>query len=424
MKDPSLSRERFIQGAAAGAASLSFGVPAFVPRRSEAADMIMIGVAEPYSGVYAAYGESETRGAQAAVDAWNKKGGVMGRKVAFSKEDEQSDPGVGVQKARKLVNQDKCVALMGAVSSAVALSVSGAANALGTLYIDSGGHTDDVTGKDCHWNTFRVCHSTWMETHATGATLAKKFGKKWYLITPDYAFGHSLSIGYKDVAEKLGCTIVHEDLAPLGTTDFSPYLTKVLPANPDVLLILPQGDDFVNCVKQANQFGILKKIAAGGPQVELEAVWALPPEARVGFWGVEWYYKGATVLGPNNTAAAQWVADYRKKYGTPPTARSFFGYTAMDRILWGINEAKSTDSQKVAKALEGAHFTNILLGGTSFFRKEDHQMMWPMWTGEVRANGTPGDKYDVFNIVDRQPALAIEQTVAEKEKVCKLNYPS
>jgi branched-chain amino acid transport system substrate-binding protein len=423
MQGPSLRRDRFIQGAAAGAAAAAFGVPAFIPRRGEAADLIMIGVTEPYSGVYAAYGESETRGAQAAVDAWNKKGGVLGRQVKMAKEDEQSDPGIGVQKARKLVNQDKCVALMGTVSSAVSLSISGAANALGVPFIDSGGHTDDVTGKDCKWNTFRVCHSTWMETHATGATLAKKFGKKWYLITPDYAFGHSLSAGYRDVAQKLGATIVHEDLTPLGTTDFSPYLTKVLPAKPDVLLILPQGDDFINCVKQANQFGILKRIPAGGPQVELEAVWALPPEARVGFWGVEWYYKGASVLG-NNAAGAKWVADYRKKYGTPPTARSFFGYTAMDRLLWGISEAKSTDPVKIARALEGTHFTSPLVAGTLFFRKEDHQMMWPMWTAEIRAKGTPEDKYDVFNIIDREPALAIEQTVAEKAKVCKMNYPS
>ncbi len=424
MKDPSLTRERFIQGTAAGAASLAFGVPAFVPRRSEAADMVIIGVAEPYSGVYAAYGESETRGAQAAIDAWNKKGGVMGRKVAMSKEDEQSDPGVGVQKARKLVNQDKAVALMGTVSSAVSLSITGAANALGTLFVDSGGHTDDVTGKSCKWNAFRVCHSTWMETHATGSTLAHKFGKKWYLITPDYAFGHALSTGYQDVAAKIGATIIHEDLTPLGTTDFSPYLTKVLPAKPDVLLILPQGDDFINCVKQANQFGILKKIAAGGPQVELEAVWALPPEARVGFWGMEWYYKGTTVFGAGNTVAQQWVAEYRKKYGTPPTARSFFGYTAMDRILWGINEAKSTDSVKISKVLEGAHFQSPLLDTTAFFRKEDHQLMWPMWTGTIRPNGTPEDKYDIFDLVDKQPALAIEQTVTEKAAVCKMNYPS
>ena len=70
------------------------------------------------------------------------------------------------------------------------------------MFIDSGGHTDDVTGKNCNWNTFRVCHSTWMETHATGFDLAKRFGKKWYLITPDYAFGHSLLRGYTGRGEK------------------------------------------------------------------------------------------------------------------------------------------------------------------------------------------------------------------------------
>ncbi|HXP94895.1 MAG TPA: hypothetical protein VN905_15585, partial [Candidatus Binatia bacterium] len=108
----------------------------------------------------------------------------------------------------------------------------------------------------------------------------------------------------------------------------------------------------------------------------------------------------------------------------PPTARSFFGYTAMDRILWGINEAKSTDSVKISKVLEGAHFQSPLLDTTAFFRKEDHQLMWPMWTGTIRPNGTPEDKYDIFDLIDKQPALAIEQTVTEKAAVCKMNYPS
>ena len=103
----------------------------------------------------------------------------MGRKVVTFAEDDANDPGVGVQKARKLVQQNNCVALIGTINSGISLSVSGAANSLGVLFMDSGGHPDDVTGKNCNWNTFRVCHSTWMETHATGVDLAERFGKKW-----------------------------------------------------------------------------------------------------------------------------------------------------------------------------------------------------------------------------------------------------
>ncbi len=190
--------------------------------------------------------------------------------------------------------------MAGTVNSAVSLSVAGVANSLSTVFVDSGGHTDLVTGASCHWNVFRTCHSTWMETHATGLTLAKRFGKKWFLITPDYAYGHSLEAGYKDVLSHIGGTLVGDELTPLGTTDFSSYLTKIDAAKPDVVLPLVQGDDYTNCLKQMNQFGLLKKYPVGGPQVELEPLWGSRPDARSGYWGVEWYYKSDLTLGKGN----------------------------------------------------------------------------------------------------------------------------
>lgn len=421
MVQKSVSRDTFIKGAGVSAASAAIGIPAFIPSRSDAADAIRIGLLEPATGTYAVEGELETRGYQMAVDKWNKRGGVMGRKIELVSEDEQSDPGIGVQKARKLVNQDKCVALAGTVSSGVSISVSAAASALNVIFMDSGGHSDDVTGKDCKWSTFRTCHSTWMETHATGSALAKKFGKRWYLITPDYAYGHALETGYKDVLAKIGGTIVGNDLTPLGTTDFSSYLTKVEAAKPDVLIVLVQGQDYVNCLKQINQYGLMKKVAIGGPQVELEVLWSLPPEARGGFWGVEYHYNSPLVLGKSK-AAHEFVEDYRAKFKQPPAARPVFGYISADRLLTAMAEAKSTEAVKVARALEGTKFESIV-EGSLYYRKEDHQLMWPMWTAEIRPNGTPKDKYDVLNVIDRQEAAAIEQSVGEKAKVCTIKYP-
>ena len=178
-----LSRKGFLKGTAVAAGAATFGVPAFIPRIGEAADQIKIGAIDPQTGTYAALGKSEFSGMQMAMEAWNKKGGAMGREVVLVKEDSAADPGVAVQKARKLVNQDKCVALIGSVSSAVSLSVGGAANSMGVLFMDTGGHSDTITMKECHWSTFQICHPTWMLTHATGYTFSK-FGKKWYAITP------------------------------------------------------------------------------------------------------------------------------------------------------------------------------------------------------------------------------------------------
>ncbi|HUN30296.1 MAG TPA: ABC transporter substrate-binding protein [Alphaproteobacteria bacterium] len=424
MSDVKVDRKSFLKTAAVTSAGLVTGFPAILPSRASAADTLKVGLNYEYTGVYAAYAQSETRGAMMAMDAWNARGGVMGgTKVEAVQEDNDNNPGNAVEKARKLILVEKCPVQMGSINSAVSLAISGACNALNVFYIDSGGHADAVTGAKCEYSTFRTCHSTWMETHATGYSLAKKFGKKWYMIIPDYAFGHALQAGYHAVGKQIGVEFVGEDLTPLGTTDFSPYLTKVLAAKPDLLLVLVQGDDFVNCLKQTTQYGIVGKVPIGGPQVELEAVWALPKEARVGYWGVEWYYKGANVLGTGNKLADDFIATYRKKYGQPPTARSAFGYITMDRLLWTVNEAKSTNAAKMAKTLEGAKF-HSLWEGEGYYRDVDHQLMWPMWVGQIRAEGTAGDKYDIFDIVDRQEADAIEQSVAEKKAVCHMNWPT
>src|SRR6202161_4129741 len=139
MTRPVLNRRSFVTLAGAGTAA-AFGIPAYLPRIGEAADTIKLGLLEPLTGVYAGPAENETHGCDMAVDAWNKRGGIMGRKIELVKEDEQNDPGVAAQKARKLVSQNKVFTLMGSVSSGVSLSDAGVANTLGTLFIASGGH--------------------------------------------------------------------------------------------------------------------------------------------------------------------------------------------------------------------------------------------------------------------------------------------
>lgn len=423
MPDKILTRGTFTKNVAAGAAAVAFGAPVFIPRRGEAADLLKIGQIEELTGVYASPAQSEVNGAAIAADWWNAKGGVMGRKVQVLVEDNQNDPGVSVEKARKLVNEDKAVALMGTVNSAASISTSGAAASLGVMFVVSGGHADQITGANCHWTTFQTCHPTWALTHATGFSIAKEFGKKWYIITPDYAFGHALLTGYQDVIKQVGGEIVESDLTPLGTTDFSPYLTKVEAAKPSCLLVLPQGSDWVNCLKQASQYGISAKIPIAGPFAEMESILAIPPADRVGYWGAEWYYKGDEVLGTGNALAAKFVAEYRKRHHAPPTARSAFGYVAMDRLLWAIDESKSTDAMKCVKTLAGATFSTIWKGQNQY-RPVDHALEWPMWFGKLNPNGTPGDPNDVFHILDSQPAKQTYLGDAAAAKACNLKFPA
>src|SRR5262249_3892813 len=252
-----ITRRRLVQtGAAIGAAPL-FSPPILSFAQGETP--IKIGMHDPLTGTYAAEGESEVRGAKMALAEINAKGGLLGRKLDLVIEDDAANAGLAAEKAHKLIEQDKVSLLMGAVSSATALSVNQVAHDKGMVYMVTGGHTDPVTGSQCHWTTFRVCTTTYMLAAGLAETLYKKFGGKWYFITPDYAFGHTLQESYAKLLKQMGGTVLGNSLSPLGTTDFSSYLIKAQQSKPDVLINLCDGQDLVNSMKQAAQFGLMKK---------------------------------------------------------------------------------------------------------------------------------------------------------------------
>jgi branched-chain amino acid transport system substrate-binding protein len=415
-----ISRNTFVASSAGAVALASF--PVFLPKRGAAADLIQIGVTEEITGVYAEPARNEIRGMQMAVEQQNKNGGLLSRQVKLIIEDNANNPGTAVEKARKLIQVDKVNAMLGTVNSANSQATSNVCLEATIPFIDTGGHTDSVTGKECHWTSFRTCHSTWMETHATGFSIANKLGKKWYYLAPDYAFGHSLLEGYKDIEKKLGVTSVGEDLAPLGTSDYSAYLTKVLNAKPDVLIIMQQGQDLINALKQSNSMGLLKRIPVAGPQGEVENFWALPKEARVGYWGFEWYYKSPLVVGKSR-AAADFISAYTALYKQPPTSRSVFGYVSAQRMMAAMDKSKGTDAVKVSQAISSEHFAG-LWQGDAYYRDVDHQLIWPMWFGQVRGEGKNGDEWDIFDVVDVQPGDKVERPADDQKAICKLNYPA
>src|SRR5271168_3110067 len=220
--------------------------------RARAADSVKIGVDNTLTGTYAALGKNELVGNQLAVDQINAKGGILGRHVDLIVEDSTSgDAGTAVQKARKLIDGDKVDFLLGNVNSALSLAIAQVSNEKRILHIVPGGHTDAVTGASCHWNVFRVCNMTQTLAAAVASSLIKEYGKNFYYITPDNAYGHTLEAAMVKAATEFGGSRIGGALSPLGTVDFSSYLIGAQSAKPDVIVFLLGGDDMINGLKQA-----------------------------------------------------------------------------------------------------------------------------------------------------------------------------
>ena len=295
---PKLDRRSVLKGAAA-VGVLPIASPFIISARGESP--VRIGMVKD---------TTRRRPPVSALEQMNAKGGILGRQAELLVEDSANDVGTGVQKTRKLIERDQVSFIIGDVNSGIAQAIAQVTNEKKVLHIVSGGHTDTITGSDCKWNVYRVCNTTRMEANSVSDLLFNKYGKKWHFITPDYAFGHTLQKACLDNLQKLGGTMTGNELTPLGTTDFSAYLIKARAANPDVLILLVQGSDMINCLKQIVQFGINKQIHVAGTQQELESLEGLPPEARIGIWMFEWYWKQ-----PGVPSVDKFVADIRKVNG-------------------------------------------------------------------------------------------------------------
>ena len=193
---------RTIIRAGIGVAAVPLGAPWILSARGETP--VKIGMVDPLTGILSALAESEVEGAKYAVADLNKKGGILGRQFELLVEDSANDVGTGVQKTHKLIEREKADVIFGDVNSGIAYAMAQVTNEKKVFHIVPGGHTDPITGADCKWNVFRVCNTTTMDAAAITGTLVKRFGKRWFFITPDYAYGHTLQDAFVKNLKKAG----------------------------------------------------------------------------------------------------------------------------------------------------------------------------------------------------------------------------
>jgi branched-chain amino acid transport system substrate-binding protein len=408
----SVSRRTILKaGAATGL--LPVASPFIISARGEVP--VKLGLIDPLTGVYAAVAQGEVEGAKLGIAQINKKGGILGREAQLLVEDSANDVGTGVQKARKLIERDKANCIIGDVNSGIAQAIAQVTSEKNTLHIVSGGHSDTITGKDCHWNVFRVCNSTTMDVNAIADTLMEKLGKKWYFLTPDYAYGHSVQAAFVKKLKAAGGEF-DGSLVPLGTPDFSAYLIKAKSYGPKVLINVMGGGDQVNSLKQFVQFGLQHQMGVGGTLFELESMRAVPKEALVGWWTMEWWWDQ-----PDNAHVKEFVAEAKKAYGKTPTARHWFGYVSVQTFATVANQQKSLDGVKLAHALDGFKLPPevALQPGTPEYRAGDHELMSTVFAGE--AHPAKGDPDNMFTVQARVPGEKAAGSVADTG--CHIKWP-
>jgi branched-chain amino acid transport system substrate-binding protein len=170
--------------------------------------------------------------------------------------DHQNKPDVGAALARKWFDEDGVDVILDIPTSSVAFAVSSLAREKDKIFIASGAASPDLTGSKCSPNTLQWTLDAYMLAKTVGGAIARRGPTKWYFITVDYVFGHQLEKDTTRFVNEAGGQVLGASHYPLASTDFASYLLKAQASGANVLGLALSGQDMMNCVKQAHEFGL------------------------------------------------------------------------------------------------------------------------------------------------------------------------
>ena len=363
-----------------------------------AADPIKIGYLDPLSGPFANVGEHGAREALLAIEGVNAAGGVLGgSKFELATFDTKSSPQEALISLKQMTDQGIRFFFMGNGSN-VAIALSDAVSKHNSrnpdqsiLFLNYGAVDPSLTNDKCSFWHFRFDADTDMKMQALTNYMAQQKGiKKVYLINQDYAFGQGVSRAARAMLaqKRPDVEITGDDLHPVGKVkDFAPYISKIKASGADSIITGNWGNDLSLLVKAAKESGLKADFytyysgIVGGPT----AIGQAGEDVRQ----VSMWHNNVGDAGSNALAEA-----YRKRF---PDAKDDFFFLSLkngvEMLAKAMNQAKSTDPAKVAKALEGMKFQSIT--GEVEMRADNHQLVQPLFISSFVKTGGKGVKYDV-----------------------------
>ena len=367
---------------------------------------IRIVVFDPLSGPLKVFGERFEMGWKLAADEVNASGGILGRKVEIIMEDDQFKPEVALRKAQKHFMQGDVDFMSKSFGSHIVNSLMELAEQNNIVFISTA-MSDDAAQKSFSYNTIQLVYRTAIMARLL-ITYIKDYKdfNKFYLINPDYAYGHDMAAKFeKEVARLLPkAKIVGNDFHPMNTKDLSSILTKVKATNADCILTGSFGLPLSILLKQRHQFGVTA-VVVSNPLADPMNMRELAEVSQGSIVSDCWM---STVKTKESDA---FRALWREKYKDTawPEADDIGGrtYIAAKFLFNGIKKAGSVEVKKLIPAMEDMRQTT--LNGEAYLRACTHTLQSDLPVGEVVSTSPP--YYSVPSIIKA------DQIVIESEAI-------
>jgi branched-chain amino acid transport system substrate-binding protein len=374
----------------------------------------------PLTGTYAQSGADELKGWELAAEHINEGNelikkiapkitkGLLGKQVKVLSADSAAKPNNAVQIEQTFINQDKVVLMTGSTSSAVAVALNHFAEREKVLYVTGISGSNDTTGKDCVRYGFRQNFYGETAANAIGPVLLKNFGKgkKAAFMTPDYTYGHTVTKSMNDyLTANGGWTMVTNQVSPLGTQDFSQYLTNIANSGAEFLINVNWGRDAVLSTQQAHQFGLLPKMTLVIPYQIPFLAKEVGPEIMGGVFAATDFW---WTLEDKYPLAKMFVEAFYKKHNYRPEWGAENAY--MSVAMWArmVSEAGSFYPPDVIKTYEKGETIPSMVGDVRF-RPEDHQLIRPVVIVRGKKPGDMKNNEDFWEVLEIVPGESLMQ---------------
>ncbi len=369
----------------------AFGVSALALAGGQALaeDTIKIAYIDPLSGPGATVGEVGLKTYQFLADELNAKGGAGGRKFEILPYDNKTNPQESLVQVQKAVDAGARIITQGNGSSVAAALTDWVAKynernpGKEVIYLNYAAVDPVLTNDKCNFSHFRWDANSDIKMEAlTNYMKGQADIKKVYLINQDYSFGQAVRTAAVAMlkAKRPDIQIVGDELHPLlKVTDFSPYIAKIKASGADTVITGNWSQDFALLLKAAADAGLKVNwytyyaAGTGGPT----SIKQTGLDHRV--FAIQ---EGSANI--DNAASQATEKAFRAKYGVGiqyPRA-----FNEMRMLAAAIDKAKSTDSNKIALALEGMKI-EVFDGGEGFMRKDDHQFFQPIYIVSIGERG-------------------------------------
>ncbi len=353
-------------------------------------ETITVGYAVPTTGVYSLLGDSIINGFDMYIE--EQGGEIDGIEVETVSRDTGGDTDTGVSVTRELLVENGADAIVGPVSSAVAMSMMQTIeNEASAVWLNANAGDYRVTRDGCMRYHFRTSFNDWQTSAPLAPWVYDNVADNVVIAYADYAFGENSRDFFSEEFEDAGGTVVDEIGVPLGTDDFSPYLGDIEGSGADAIYSFFAGSDAVNYITQGDDFGLFEDMNQTGSGFLLSED-TLPAQGDSALDMYSLLHFASEAEQTQSFAEA-----YHDMFEENANVYAVQGYDSAQAFFGAIEESGSSDVDDMIEAMRGMEIDSPR--GSFRFHEDTNEPIQDLYIREV-VEGDDGPRNQVVETIE------------------------